>query len=162
MTTLLSQQQSQSRHRFFVMSLIVLVWNLSWAQALMISEIMYNPPDETLEFIELYNPRAVIEDLSGFAFTNGIQYEFPPNTFLGAKAYLVVALDPNALAAAYDITNVYGPFTGKLSNQGERIELSNANGEIILSLRYNDAYPWPVCPDGTGHSLVLKRPGADP
>ena len=52
-----------------------------------------------------------------------------------------------------------GPFTGRFNNDGERIELSNCNGEIIISFRYNDARPWPSSPDGTGHSLILAKLG---
>ncbi len=99
---------------------------------LVVSEIMYHPvdQDEALEFIELYNNQAISEDLSGYAFTNGIEYEFKPATVIGAKQYLVVARDPNALQAAYPdlVGSVQGPFTGRLGNDGERIELSNANG----------------------------------
>jgi len=130
---------------------------------LVISELMYHPIDaeENLEFIELYNNRAVIEDLAGYAFTDGIDYVFPPGTTLGAKEYLVVARDPNALEAAYGITGVYGPFRGRLSNSGERVDLSNENGEIFLSVRYNDAPPWPAAADGTGHSLIRAKLGGD-
>ncbi len=139
--------------------------------ALVVSELMYHPleqggtplGDETLEFIELYNDRAVFEDLSGWAFTRGFRYTFPAGTILGAKQYLVVAYNPTALKAVYGISNVYGPFdSGRLDNGGERIELSNRNGEIIISFRYNDRNPWPVSPDGTGHSLILARMGGDP
>lgn len=136
--------------------------------ALVFSEIMYHPiedpatGDEPLEFIELYNNRAVSEDLGGWAFTNGIEYTFPAGTLLGPKSYLVVARDPNALAAAYDIQGVLGPYTGKLSNDGERVELSNAAGMIVLSVRYDDSNPWPVSADGAGHSLILAKLGGDP
>jgi hypothetical protein len=136
--------------------------------ALVFSEIMYHPVehpvtgDEPLEFVELYNNRAVSEDLGGWVFTNGIEYTFPSGTTLGPKSYLVVARDPNALMAAYGIQNVLGPFSGKLNNDGERIELSSAAGMIVLSVRYNDASPWPVAPDGTGHSLILAKLGGDP
>ena len=137
---------------------------------LVISEIMYHPieeggissGDETLEFIELYNNRAVIEDLTGYAFTNGIEYAFEPGTVIGPKDYLVLAKNPAALEAAYDITGVFGPYSGRLNNDGERIELSNGNGEIVISIRYNDVSPWPVSPDGTGHSLILSKLGGDP
>jgi len=136
--------------------------------ALVISEVMYHPAedpvtlDETLEFIELYNNRAVSEDLGGWAFTNGIEYVFEPNTFIGPQEYLAIARDPNAVMGAYGITGVLGPFTGRLNNDGERVELSNAAGAMVISFRYNDARPWPVAPDGTGHSLILARRGGDP
>lgn len=136
--------------------------------ALVFSEIMYHPVedavtgDEPLEFIEIYNNRAVSEDLGNWAFTNGIEYTFPAGTTLGPKSYLVVARDPNALMAACNIQGVLGPYTGKLSNDGERVDLSNAAGMIVLSVRYNDAGPWPVSPDGTGHSLILAKFAGDP
>jgi hypothetical protein len=132
--------------------------------ALVVSEVMYHPADEdeTLEFIELYNDRVVFEDLGGYAFTNGIEYKFASDTILEAGQHLVVARDPAALVAEYGISNVYGPFIGRLDNDGERVELSNENGEIIISFRYNDGMPWPVSADGTGHSLILARLGGDP
>jgi hypothetical protein len=42
------------------------------------------------------------------------------------------------------------------------VELSNANGEIVISFRYGTANGWPVAPDGAGHSLVLAKLAGDP
>jgi len=164
------KDQWQHRWGLLAMAFVVALWSTQPCIALVVSEVMYHPvedngtPDgnETLEFIELYNNRAVFEDLSGYAFTNGIGYTFGPGTIIGAKEYLVVALDPNTLEAAYEISGVHGPFTGRLNNDGERVELSNANGEIIISFRYNDGRPWPTSPDGTGHTLILAKLGGDP
>ena len=145
------------------------LWAAQPCMGLVVSEVMYHPAedsgfaeDEALEFIELYNNRAVFEDLSGYAFTNGIDYTFEPGTILDPKEYLVVARNPAAIEAVYETDNVYGPFSGRLSNDGERVELSNNAGEIIISFRYDDEGPWSVSPDGTGHSLILARLGADP
>lgn len=157
------------RNRGSLSALIVLA-TLAFARpslGLVVSEIMYHPAedtsgDESLEFIELYNNRAVSEHLGGWAFTNGIEYTFEPNTVLGPKSYLVVAKDPNALMSLYGITGVLGPYSGRLNNDGERIELSSAAGMRVLSFRYNDADPWPVSPDGTGHSLILAKFAGDP
>ena len=146
------------------------MWSIQPCMGLVVSEIMYHPieeggtpdGDETLEFIELYNNRAVFEDLSGYAFTNGISYTFPSGTILPAKQYLVIARNPGLVEGTYGISGVEGPFGGRLNNDGERVELSNSNGEIIISFRYNDGMPWPVAPDGTGHSLILFKQGGDP
>ncbi len=158
--------KNQRRHRYslLVMTCVVALWVARPCMGLVVSEVMYHPIDEaeTLEFIELYNNRAVFEDLTGYAFTNGIQYEFGPGTIIGPKEYLVVARNPAALEASYGISSVHGPFTGRLSNDGERIELSNGNGGIVISFRYRVERPWPASPDGTGHSLILARSGADP
>jgi len=163
------RRQRRCRHGLWMAFCTVVLWLAQPGFGLMITEVMYHPvgqsaatEEEELEFIELYNNREASEDLSGWALTNGIDYVFEPNTFLGPKQYLVVARDPNALKAAYGISNVVGPYTGKLDNAGERIELSNANGGIMISFRYGDANPWPVSPDGAGHSLVLARLGGDP
>lgn len=143
---------------------IVVLWISQTSMALVVSEIMYQPADEPErhEFIELHNRRAVFEDLSGYAFTNGIRYEFEPGTIIEAGGYLVVAKDPAALEAAYGITGVFGPFDGRLDNSGERIELCNANGGIVLSVRYDRQWPWSAVPTGTGHSLVLASLAGDP
>jgi hypothetical protein len=151
-----------------VMIFALMLYWVSPGWALVFSEIMYHPVedsvtgDETLEFVELYNDRAVSEDVSGWAFTKGIQYTFAPDTLVGPKTYLVVARDPNAVREAYGITNVAGPFAGRLSNDGERIELCNASGAAVLSVHYGTDRPWPVSPDGTGHSLTLAKLGGDP
>jgi hypothetical protein len=162
----MSKRQRCSRG-FLVFVCAVLLGGARPALALVVSEMMYHPVedatgDETLEFIELYNDRAVSEELGGWAFTNGIDYAFEPNTLLEPKKYLVIARDPGAVAAAYGITGVLGPYSGRLNNAGERVELSSANGEIVISFRYGTANGWPVAPDGTGHSLILAKPGGDP
>jgi hypothetical protein len=164
--------KDKMRHLCYLLAAVwvVVMWAVQPSFALVVSEVMYHPVEqgntplgvETLEFIELYNDRAVFEDLSGCSFTRGIQYTFEPGTILGAKQYLVVAVNPAAMEAAYGITGVYGPFTGRLDNDGERVELSNRVGGIVISFRYNDRHPWPVSPDGTGHSLILARRGGDP
>jgi hypothetical protein len=154
--------RAQYRASTLALCLVIILQTAQLSSALVISELMYNPVDETLEFIELYNDRAVFEDLSGFSFSNAVEYQFAPGTILEAKSYLVLARDPNALAAVYAVDNAYGPYAGRLSNSGERIGLSDASGKIVISMRYNDALPWPVAPDGTGHSLILARAGADP
>lgn len=147
--------------------LIVSVFFTRPVSALVVSELMYHPVQDTaedsLEFIELYNEKATIEDISKFTFTSGITYTFDPNTFLGAKQYLVVANNPDLVKATYGIENVVGPFAaGRLSNDGEGIEISNPNGGIVLSFEYSDSHPWPVSADGAGHSLILVKQGGNP
>jgi hypothetical protein len=147
-----------------MMACMVIFLTTQSSMGLLVSEVMYHPSDagEKLEFIELYNNRAVFEDLTGYAFTNGIQYVFEAGTVINSGEYLVIARDPAALESAYSINGVLGPFTGRLGNDGERIELSNNNGGIIISFRYDDELPWPVSSDGAGHSLILARQGGDP
>jgi len=145
---------------------VLCLWMAQPGLGLIISEIMYHPPEdkhgEALEFIELYNNRAVFEDLSGYAFTRGISYSFAPGTILEPKQHLVIARDPEALETVYGIEAVLGPYSGSLRNSGEQIEFCSKFGEIVLSFAYETKRPWPVSPDGTGHSLQLAQRAGDP
>ena len=131
---------------------------------LVLSEIHYNPLDRPdgrrLEFVELYNAGATVEDLSGWRLDGDADFVFPTNTTLAAGAFLVVAAQPADLQAVYAITGVLGPFssTNSLPNGSGTIRLRHRTGAVLLEARYDSAPPWPVAADGAGHSLVLARP----
>jgi len=128
---------------------------------LTISEIMYhpqNPPSGTLEFIEIYNSDIVAEDLSGYRIAGDVEYVFPQGTILPSGGYLVVARSPSTVESYYGISGVHGPFTGNLPNSSGLVQLINELGGILLEVEYGSEDPWPVSPDGGGHSLVLSRP----
>ena len=116
---------------------------------LIITELYYNPPgsSEDSEFIELMNRSTDSLDLSGIGFTAGITYTFPDGTSLAPGARIV--LTP-------------AEYTGNLDNGGETITLSDVDGSIIQSFRYNDRAPWPLAADGDGQSLTLIAPTSAP
>lgn len=125
-----------------------------------INEIYYDPEPDTaaLEFIELYNAGATSVDLSGWYFSEGVEYNIPNGTSIAAGGYLVVAQDPAAIASTYGV-NALGPWSGKLSNEGEAIVLRNALDAEVDELDYQRGFPWPICPDGT--SMELINPAMD-
>ena len=129
---------------------------------LVISEIMYHPRERVdsnnLEFVEVFNSQLWPEDISGFQLAGAVQYTFPTGTVIAAAGVLVVAADPAAVGVAHGITNVLGPFAGRLENQGEELRLLNRSGAVLLEVPYSDEPPWPVAADGAGHSVVLARP----
>ncbi|MCP4452659.1 MAG: lamin tail domain-containing protein, partial [Planctomycetes bacterium] len=149
------------------------------------SEIMYNPSiegerveDPNMEFIELFNAGLGAVDLSGWALTGGVSYVFPDQTHLGSGEYLAVALDPEGVRQYYGLTEVYGPWTGGLSNDGETLELADAAGAVVNRLRYADqgdwtqrtlgvrdqnhrGWFWKADHDGQGRSLELVNPLQD-
>lgn len=130
---------------------------------LIFSEVMYHPKADPrfvndLEYVEIFNADDVFEDLTGYTLAGGINYRFPDNFILPAGAFVVVALDPAAVRTAYGITNVLGPYSGKLDNAGDTIQMRDGFGALKLDMTYSDAAPWPVAADGAGHSLVLTRP----
>jgi hypothetical protein len=128
---------------------------------LVISEIMYHPQNVTtnsLEFVELYNSDLISEDISGYRLSGSIDYTFPAGTILPSGGFLVVARVPSAVQSYYGISGVLGPFTNNLPNGSGTVRLRNELDGVLLEVNYESKAPWPVSPDGAGHSLVLRRP----
>ena len=123
-----------------------------------INEIMYHPPldMEELQYVEIFNRGDSPVDLSQWSFTKGIKYVFPKQTRLAAGAYLVVCRNTNIFVGNYGSQiATFGDFSGKLSHRAEKIELSNAAGMVIDTVKFSDNGPWPAGPDG--HSASLER-----
>ena len=120
------------------------------------NEIMYHPPtnETALEWVELHSQMAVDMDLSGWQLDGGVRYSFPSGTVMPGGGYLVVAISPSDLMAAAGLTNVLGPFTGRLGNSGDTLELRDNNGRLMDSMSYGVDGDWPVGPDGSGVSLA--------
>ncbi len=128
---------------------------------LVITELMYNPPEsgtDSLEFIELFNNDNVAVDLEGYYFSAGVEYTFPALT-LNPGEYFLIAVDSVAFQESYGLPA--RQFEGALSNSGEFIELRNSYDMIVDSLTFNDEAPWPLEPDGSGPSLTFCDPGLD-
>ncbi len=141
------------------------------------TEIHYHPLTNDDEFIEIQsvtNATVALYDpahATNLWRINGLGFTFPPGQTLAAGARaLIVATDPAAFRAKYNISNsvpIWGPFTGILQNDGERLELQrpdnpNLDGSVpyltVDEVRYGDRLPWPVAADGAGSSL--QRRGA--
>ncbi len=151
-----------------------------------INELMYHPPgttntDNTMdEYVELHNFSASpvtlydgVNPANTWRLRGGVGFVFPPNVTLGAGGYLlVVSFDPVAspgqlatFRAAYGVpaaVPVHGPYSGKLDNGGETIELYRPDTPqsggyvpylLVDRVEYGDSAPWPVGGDGDGASL---------
>ncbi len=155
-------------------------WYREGTPPIVINEIHYNPDlkTELIEFVELHNTTTVDVNISGWQFTRGITYTFPAGTIIAAGSYIVVAEDPAPAYVDVTITGKYGtpaalvkgPFIGNIDNEGETIELSDANGEEVDEVDYQLGFPWPTVGDavpddgahlGMGHSIQLVNPAFD-
>ena len=151
-----------------------------WGQAgetVIINELHTNPDIKTelVEFVELHNPGTTDVDLSGWYFSDGIFYTFPDGATLPAGGYVLVAQSLDHVASKWGSGRFgiaeelqFGPYGGKLSNDGERIVLCNAAGEVVDEVSYRLGFPWPTVGDplvetmdGTGCSLQLVNPAFD-
>ena len=130
--------------------------------AIVISEIHYEPRDKRahVEFVELFNASNQRVDLSGWAFTDGISYEFPAGTTLEPRRFLLVAADPARLQQHYGAAAV-GPFSGRLANEGDLLVLRDAQANIVDSVEYGIGFPWPIGGGDDDFSIGLVAVGLD-
>jgi hypothetical protein len=141
-----------------------------FAEQVVFSEVHYNPKGDKPEWVEIFNNTSTPLDMGQWTLTGGIDFKFPPfdegdpqAVFLKHfERIIATSATEAAFRAAYPATpastRVFGPWTGRLNNNGERITLKNKFGVVMVSLAYGDDGRWPVAPDGAGHTLTIKSP----
>jgi len=112
-------------------------------------------------------------------FTDGIDYTFgaaPNELTIDPYEHILIVKNPTAFHWRYPgipLSIIFGPYTGWLANDGEKLELSKPGGldefgtrQYIRVERVNysdgshpgdnpgDIDPWPTEPDGLGSSLI--------
>ncbi|MBN2326076.1 MAG: CotH kinase family protein [Candidatus Omnitrophica bacterium] len=135
--------------------------NARASSGVVINEIFYNASDDqsiNYEFIELYNPSDDAVDLSGFAFTDGVIFQFPDGALLPPKGFRLVVSDSSLGEWNRRQGIIFGVYSGRLDNTGERIRLRSPDGSIVDELDYDDSLPWPRGADGYGSSLEKVQP----
>lgn len=124
------------------------------------NEIMYHPAlnEPAMEWVELHNLFAADVDVSGWEITGDINYTFASNTIIRGGAYLLLASSPATLSGITGLTNIVGPFTNRLGNNGGTLRLRNNSGRVMDEISYGTDGDWPVAPDGAGVSLAKHDP----
>ncbi len=158
------------------------------ASNLVVSQIHYHPAnpspaevsagytsDDEFEFIELMAIGGAPVDLTQLQIISGVTFDFAG---VGAARVLLpgerVLIVKNLAAFQMRYGNgfnadIAGTFLGTLSNSGEQISITGADGPDVDTTRddikvftYADSGDWPSTPDGNGPSLVLMRPETNP
>jgi hypothetical protein len=147
--------------------------NFTFHRELVINEIMYDhqslPATNVVvpgaasseQWLELYNRSTNTVDLTGWSLSGGISYNFPSGKTIAAGAYLVVAKDSAALRLSYPTIDIIGDYSGKLSHNGDTIELDDQAGNPANIVTYYPGGRWPEAASGGGSSLELMDPLAD-
>ncbi len=138
------------------------------AQAqLVISEIMFNPPEsntDSLEFIEIYNAGSSSVDLNGHYISFGgqnIRDTFNGSFTLAAGELVVTAVNDSAVMRQFSLAFTPRQWRSNagLGNTGTTIRLHNSTGAVIDSVAYQGA--WQAQANGLGASLILCNPAND-
>lgn len=151
---------------------------------LVISELCYKPtppapgtPEylagytsgNNFEYMELLNVSAGNVDLTGCQIIGGITFSFAgvsqsKLTLAPGERVLVVGNEA-AFAMRHgtgQAARILGTFSGNLSNSGETVTLLGADTNVIASVAYGIADPWPLAPQTSGYSLVLTNARPNP
>ncbi len=131
------------------------------AYDLIITEIMYNPPEtdtDSLEFIEIYNNESFPVFLRGYYFS-GVNFTFP-DYIINPGEYAVITTDSLTFLNSFGI-EAFSFQSGFLDNNGETISLFTPTGALVDQVEYDDENPWPEAADGDGPSLVFCDLGLD-
>ncbi len=132
-----------------------------------INEINYrsHPSRDTEDWIELYNRTDSAVDISGWIFKDSEDihsFVIPGSTVLASDGYLVLCRDVFAFLTYFpSITNYVGNFNFGLGADGEFIRLYNSTSQLMDSVFYGVAAPWPPEPYSTVATLELIDPYLD-
>lgn len=152
------------------------------ASNMVVAELHYHPSDPTIteinagfsesddfEYIVLQNIGATYVELQNCHFDTGITYTFTASTQVAPGARIVIPRRTAAFllrhpgvptALQYYLST--NPAGNQLSNGGEEVSFVGAGGVDIKRFVYDDVAPWPTAPDGSGNSLALISPTANP
>ncbi|MBU1679065.1 MAG: CotH kinase family protein [Bacteroidetes bacterium] len=134
---------------------------------IVINEINYNssPDFDTEDWIELYNNSGENVNIGGWIFKDDDdlhEFVIPTGTLLNADDYLILCRDTIKFKVGFpEAKNIFGNFDFGLSSNGELIRLYDYNMNLIDSVAYGSASPWPGEANGQGHTLSLLNPSLD-
>ena len=134
---------------------------------IVINEINYNSHDshDTGDWIELFNAGESEIDITNWVMkddNNDHAFILSENTIIESGGYFIIAQRPSDFLNFFVSTMpLAGPFNFGFSGGGDEIRIFNDQGMLIDSVKYDDSDPWPIEPDGGGHTLELINPSYD-
>lgn len=108
--------------------------------------------------MEVTNTGPETVDLQGWRPSGGVDLPCTSPTLLVPGEFMVVAEDMAVLRTATRLSGAFGPWSGRLSNGGERLVLQDPSGNTVDDVTCDDDQHWPVEPGGDGPSRELLNP----
>ncbi|MDZ7399860.1 MAG: lamin tail domain-containing protein [candidate division KSB1 bacterium] len=134
---------------------------------LVITEINYHsgPGFNTEDWVELYNPTSRIVDVSGCHLQHlisGHDFYLPSGTSIPSNGFVIICQNKNKFRAFFPgVANVVGDVNFSFIDSGDEIRLLDLIDNVIDSVRYDVAKPWPIEANGQGATLELLDPSLD-
>ena len=129
-----------SKKKILVAFILLIIFPVKvYAAEVNLNEIYANPPDETNEFIELYNTTSSDILISGWKIADKVKsYTLPENSTISANGFFVLKKSTTGL---------------ELNNSDEEITLKKSSDESVDSFSYSDTVQgksWSRVSNGTG------------
>ncbi len=122
--------------------LLLVLCCISGASAIQISEVMYDPVNESEEWLELYNDGATSVNLSGWTVLDPTKHTLSlvnGDWILAPGAYSIIAESAATFAANYSYTGMLLEASSLgLNNDGDWIALNDSSGNIVENATYSD------------------------
>ena len=146
---------------------LTLTVGIAGAQSLVITEVMYNPPEggvDSLEFIEIYNPGTTAVDVANYTLSvGGVNALDTLKGSLAPKSFYVSTVNARAFETIYKVKPTSQWSGGGLFNGGNReVKLQDATGATVVAFTYLNSAPWPAISGSNGPSIELCGLSADP
>lgn len=132
--------------------------------AVLISEINYNSSDDldAGDWFEIRNMTFGSIDLSGWSIRdddNDHIFEIPVGVVLDPHEIIVFCEEEDKFVTEHPfISNYISGLDFGFGSGGDVIRLYDADGNIVMSVCYDDTSPWPTEADGDGYTLELLDP----
>lgn len=131
--------------------------------SVVINEIMCDPISEqgASEYIELYNKSGSPVSVAGWKLRGGVDFDFPAGTTIPAAGFLVVGGNKAYLQTIYGGAAIVGDWSGRLSNKGEYLRLTDQYDNLADEVDYKTGGDWPDVGTFKGSSMELINPDMD-
>lgn len=133
---------------------------------LVINEINYNSailPDPK-DWVEIYNPTSSTVDVAAWKMkdeSDSAIYGFPSGSSIPPDGYLIVTKSKLNFQAVFPtVTNVIGDFSFGFGGN-DVVRIFSPTDCLVDDVDYDNDPPWPITPDGSGPTLVLRDPNLD-